>query len=104
MLVTQERDYPVYVDPEGRMVGLDKCAVIFLDDLLFLYPIDEVNTEVRPRVFARAKGLWGELEVSLPSVMYTALLEKRSPTRPKSVSILAPFSYNSIAALRRANG
>lgn len=106
MLVTQEKDYPVYVDPEGQMVGLDKCAVIFLDDLLFLYSIDEVNTEVYPRVFARAKGHWGELEVPWCHSEKDVYMmrEKLHLSGPKYVSILAPFSYNSIAALRRDNG
>ena len=106
MLVALEENVFVYVDPEGQVVGLDKCAVIFLDDLLFLYSIDEVNTEVYPRVFARAKGHWGELEVPWCHSEKDVYMmrEKLHLSGPKYVSILAPFTYNSIAALRRDNG
>lgn len=107
MLVATEKDVFVYVDPEGQMVGLDKCAVIFLDDLLFLYPIDEVNTNVSPRVFARAKGHWGELDVPWchsEKDLYFMRERLHFLGSKYAVSILAPFSYNSIAALRRANG
>ena len=125
MLVGMESGISAYTFPDGDLVvvGLDKCGVIFLDDPMAIHPIEETRMGPSGRVFARANGCWGELEVadlrtdppnltfckrvqrlllSLISSSFEASEYLSCPPLPPTIQV--PFTYSSIAALRREKG
>ena len=106
MLVALERDVFVYIDLKRELSWVNKCAIVFMDAPFSPYPIEEVVTQVNNRLFVRANGLWGELDAPWCQNEKDEHIIKDGMnmfTR-RWASILVPFKYPSIAALRRENG
>ena len=105
MLVALEEDVLVYVDLRRELAWVNKCAVVFLDDPVSLHPIEQVETQVSNRLFARANGLWGELDAPwCQSEKDDYIIKGGNSFSRRWFSILVPFKYSSLAALRRENG